>query len=371
MDRRTLTREGLLVLAATALLIGLTLLDGGPPWPAWPFLTGLSLAAALVLTLRTRFPLAGALLAVAVVPLGLQVPGWPGRLVTMAMFGAAAFHLPRRLGLVAGLSVAWTVGYALLLPAGLSGVSIVTDLVVMGAAPVAVGHALRLRGERARQAALLDRAEAGRAMAEERAGLARDVHDSVGHHLTAIRLQATATRRALRGAEPAADRALGTIADLSSSALAEVRALLDTLRDEPAAPGRRPAAIEDLAAIEGLARRLSAPGLNISVHRAGSSAPLPPGVGGTVYRVVQEALTNAVRHSGATDVQVRIRRGRVRVAVTIADNGPPGFAAGAEGRGLRGMRERVLQHGGTLQAGPGRTRGWLVEATVPAEESTG
>ncbi|SEH02972.1 Signal transduction histidine kinase [Nonomuraea solani] len=343
------------MLAAATVLTGFAMLDGEPPRPELPFLASVSLVAALPLTLAGRFPLTGALLSAAIALLGLLVPGWPGRLVTMVMFGAAAFHLPRRPWLVMSLSIAWTTGYGLLIPQANKGLSVVTDLVIMGVAPVAVGHILRLNGERAAQAAELDHAEARRAMAEERAGLARDVHDSVGHHLTAIRMQATATRRALRGQTPAADHTLATIAELSSAALKEVRALLDTLREAPVGP--------DLEEIEDLARRLSTPHLRISVHHAGSSAWLPPGVAHTVYRIVQEALTNAARHSGAAHVEVRVRRSRSAVTLSITDNGRA--RPGAEGRGIRGMRERVQEHGGTLTAGPGEHHGWRVEAVVP------
>ncbi|MEV4473222.1 sensor histidine kinase [Nonomuraea salmonea] len=349
-------REGLFVLAATAALTAFAILDGEPPpWPELPLLAGASLVAALPLTLRDRLPLTGALLSAAIALLGLAIPGWQGRLVTMVMFGAAAFRLPRRAWLVMSLSIVWTTGYGLLIPQAQAGLSVVTDLVIMGVAPVAVGLALQLYGERAAQAARLDHAEARRAMAEEGAALARDVHDSVGHHLTAIRMQATATRRALRGQAQTADKALDTIAELSATALNEVRALLDSLREAPTGP--------DLDEIESLAERLSTPRLPISVHRAGAGITLPPAVGHTVYRVVQEALTNAVRHSGAGHVDVHVVCGPAAVTVSVTDDGHG--RAGAEGRGIRGMRERVHQHGGTFVAGPGQDHGWQVEAVVP------
>ncbi|MEV4163189.1 sensor histidine kinase [Nonomuraea dietziae] len=354
-------REGLLVFAATATLTVFAMLDGEPPQPGLPLLAGAGLAAALPLTLRARFPLPGALLSAAIALLGLVIPGWQGRLVTMVMFGAAAFRLPRRPWLVMSMSIAWTSGYGLLMPQTHKGLSVVTDLVIMGVAPVAIGHALRLHGERAAQAARLHHAEARRAMAEERAALAREVHDSVGHHLTAIRMQATATRRALRGQSQTTDKALGTIAELSATALHEVRVLLDSLREAPTGP--------DLEEIENLAKRLSTPQLPISVHRAGPGTPLPPAVGHTVYRLVQEALTNAARHSEASHVEVRVLCDRAAVTVSITDNGRA--RAGAEGRGIRGMRERVDQHGGTLIAGPGEDHGWRVEAVVPIGQGPG
>jgi signal transduction histidine kinase len=376
-------RQGLLVLATTATLTTLALLDGRAPQPGLPLLACAGLAAALPLTLRNRFPLPGALLSAAIALLGLVIPGWQGRLVTMVMFGAAAYRLPRRPWLVMSLSIAWTIGYGLLVPQAFRGLSVVTDLVIMGVAPVAVGNALRLHGERAAQAARLDHAEAGRAMAEDRAALARDVHDSVGHHLTAIRMQATATRRALHnraqatnrgqaghaeagdqadgGQVDAADRALSIIAELSATALREVRALLDSLREPPAGPA--------LEGIEELARRLSTPHLPISVHRAGPAIPLPPTVALTIYRVAQEALTNAARHSGASHVKVHLLRDRAAVTIAVTDDGHG--RAGADGRGIRGMRERVHQHGGTLTAGPRQDRGWRVEAVLPIRQVGG
>ncbi|MBB5625746.1 sensor histidine kinase [Sphaerisporangium krabiense] len=376
------------MLTATAALTAFAMLDGEPPLPGLPLLVGADLAAALPVTLRARLPLTGALLSAAISLAGLVIPGWQGRLVTMVMFGAAAFRLPRRTWVVMGLSIAWTTGYGLLLPQAHGGLSVVTDLVIMGVAPVAVGQALRLHGERSAQAARLDHAEAGRAMAEERAALARDVHDSVGHHLTAIHMQATSTRRALRtrtqttdqaphgqehatdqashgqaratgptlrGQSQAAERALGVIAELSSTALKEVRGMLDALREAPVGL--------DLDEIESLARRLSTPQLRISVHRATPCPPLPSDVRHTVFRVVQEALTNAARHSDAGHVEVRVRCDHTAVTLSITDDGHP--RAGAEGRGIRGMRERVHQHGGTLTAGPKEGHGWRVEAIVP------
>nr|SBO96818.1 Two-component system sensor kinase [Nonomuraea gerenzanensis] len=357
------------MLVAAAALTAFTVFDGEPPWSALPLVAGAGLAAALPLTLRARLPLTGALLSAAIALFGLMIPGWQGRLVTMVMFGVAAFRLPRRAWLVMGLSIGWTTGYGLLIPQGQAGLSVVTDLVIMGVAPVAVGLALRLHGERAAQEARLDHAEASRAMAEagramaeanramaeERAALARDVHDSVGHHLTAIRMQATATRRALRGQAQTADRALGTIAELSATALTEVRTLLDALRETPTGP--------DLEDLESLAERISTPRLPISLHRAGSGVTPPPAVGHTVYRVVQEALTNAARHSGASHVDVHLLCDPAAVTVTITDDGHG--RTGAEGRGIRGMRERVDRHGGTFTAGPQQHHGWRVEAVVP------
>src|SRR4051812_45021332 len=159
----------------------------------------------------------------------------------------------------------------------------VSDLVLMGVAPLVLAYGIRLQRERAR-----------RQLAEERAQLAREVHDSVGHHLTAITMQAAAARRV----PEAAERALGTIAELSSSALVEVRDFVRELRTD----------------IDELAVRLSGPDCRITTH--GTSTDMPPTVAHTAYRIVQEALTNAIRHGEATTVDVRLRRARGRVYVT-------------------------------------------------------
>jgi signal transduction histidine kinase len=304
------------------------------------------------------------------------LPSWPGMLVTMGAFCAAVYHRERGPGLVLAVCGCWVLVSAVIAGSPVQ-VFTVTDLVVMGVAPVATGYALRLHRERAGQALRVQRAEADRVLAEERAQLARDVHDSVGHHLTAIRMQATAVRRVLGGTPAVADRALGTIAELSSSALEEVRGLLGALRDVPVGGG-----LEGVEGLEGLGRlveRLSGVDRRIVVKGV-EGVSVPVGVGRTAYRVVQEALTNVVRHSGAGEVEVEVRLRGGWLVVTVVDDGEadrPWF----EGQGIRGMRERVRLVGGTLVVGPGvggsgvggsgvggsGVGGWRVRAELPVE----
>lgn len=349
-------REVLLVVGVTAVLVVLALWEGkGLPPQGLGVLAGSSLCVTLPLALRRVLPLTSAVLSAVVGLGGLGfLPSWPGMLVTMGAFCAAVYHRERGPGLVLAACGCWVLVSAVIAGSPVR-VFTVTDLVVMGVAPVATGYALRLHRERADQTLRVQRAEADRVLAEERARLARDVHDSVGHHLTAIRMQATAARRVLGGTQAVADRALGTIADLSSSALDEVRGLLSTLRDVPADGG--------LAELERLAERLSGVDRRITVE--GVSVPVPVEVGRTAYRVVREALTNAVRHSGAGRVEVEVRLRRGWLVVTVADDGGadrPWF----EGQGIRGMRERVRLAGGTLAVGPG-AGGWRVRAELPVE----
>ncbi|MBB5956844.1 signal transduction histidine kinase [Saccharothrix tamanrassetensis] len=297
----------------------------------------LSAAVCLPLLFVRRVPLTAALVTgvVAMVGTGIDV-GWPGRLVAVAGFCLAAFHRHTLWPVLVATPV-WTFVFATL-AGSQSGVLPVTDLVIMGMAPVAVGYGLRLQRERSAQSARI-------AMAEDRARLARDVHDSVGHHLTAIKLQATAARRVPAGA----DRALTTITDISATALTEVRGLVGELRAQ-----------EDISA---LAERLSGPGRRITTR--GSVLGLPPTVAHTAYRIVQEALTNAVRHSAATEIEVRLERERRQLAVLVSDNGSGAAAAAAtDGNGLRGIRERVARLGGFVHIGPSES-GWRVEARLP------
>ncbi|WP_141978883.1 sensor histidine kinase [Saccharothrix saharensis] len=355
-------REVLLVVGVTAALVLLARWEGrgGPP-QGLGLLVGSSLCVTLPLLLRHVLPLTSAVLS-AVVGLGGIgfLPAWPGMLVTMGAFCAAVYHRERGPGLVLAVCGCWVLVSAVIAGSPVQ-VFTVTDLVVMGVAPVATGYALRLHRERAEQALRVQRAEADRASAEERARLARDVHDSVGHHLTAIRMQATAVRRVLGGESSIADRALGTIADLSSSALDEVRGLLSTLRDVPAGAG--------LAELDRLVGRLSGPDRRIAVTWSGQAErAVPADVDQAAYRVVQEALTNVVRHSGAGEVDVRLHRDRDRLVVTVVDDGPvvgSRESEGLEGQGIRGMRERVRQLGGTLTAGPREPGGWRVRAELP------
>jgi signal transduction histidine kinase len=403
-------REGLLVVGVTALLVVLTIWEGQhSPRQELPLLIGSSLCVSLPLLLRRVLPLTAAVLSAVVGLGGLGfLPAWPGMLVTMGTFCAAVYHRERGQGLVLTVSGCWVLGSAVIAGSPVQ-VFTITDLVVMGIAPVATGYALRLHRDRAEQTLRVQRAEADRVLAEERAQLARNVHDSVGHHLTAIRMQATAARRVLVDAPPIADRTLGTIAELSLSALSEVRELLTTLREVPSGVG--------LVGLEHLAERLSDVDRRITVRRSGLSTPLPPAIDHTAYRVVQEALTNAARHSAATEVDVRLHRDRDRLVVTVTDNGhgpgpgpgpghqdppkalwSPGMNGNAdcvagkmkaqrsgprraqalaaphplaaphlEGQGIRGMRERVRLVGGTLSIGPDESRGWRVHAELPAD----
>jgi signal transduction histidine kinase len=196
----------------------------------------------------------------------------------------------------------------------------------------------------------------------QRHDLARDLHDTIGHHMSGIVIQAQAGR-AVAGADP--DRAvavLGTIEEAATKALAEMRTIVGVLRvgsepDLAPQPG--------LPEIERLARSTDTPA--IEVHVSGLPDELPAAVSGALYRIAQEALTNARRHArNVTRVSIEVVGDARRVRLTVRDDGAPVEAnPSPSGFGLIGMRERVSLLGGTLLAGPGPDRGWVVEVTLP------
>jgi signal transduction histidine kinase len=193
----------------------------------------------------------------------------------------------------------------------------------------------------------------------EREQLARELHDTVAHHVSAIAIRAQAGR-ALAATQPtAAVDALEVIEESASRALTELRAIVGTLRDgdeAELAPQRGVADVARLAA--------TADGLPVDVQLTGDLEGLQPMVGAAVYRIAQESITNALRHARhATRIDVRVTGERDQIRLTVSDDGDPSAAA-SPGYGLAGMTERAALLGGTLEAGPAE-RGWLVIATLP------
>jgi len=201
----------------------------------------------------------------------------------------------------------------------------------------------------------------------QRHELARDLHDTIGHHMSGIVIQAQAGR-AVASAHP--DRALavlGTIEEAATRALAEMRTIVGVLR-VGAEPDLAPQ--PGLSDIERLARTTDTPA--IEAHLSGLLDDLSGAVSVALYRIAQEALTNARRHArNVTRVHIEVVGDVDRVRLTVRDNGTRLAAAPASsGFGLIGMRERASLLGGTLLAGPGADRGWVVEATLPTRANT-
>jgi signal transduction histidine kinase len=245
-----------------------------------------------------------------------------------------------------------------------------TNLALFGGA-LALGRGAQVRLDNtvllAERAALAERAreeETARAVSEERLRIARELHDVVGHTMGVIALQAGVGAHVIDTDRDEAKAALLSIAQTSRGALSEIRQILGALRSEAEVQSLRPA--RGLAALDDLAGELAAAGLPVRVHVSGDPAALPPGVDLTAYRLVQESLTNVLRHAGpaTADVRVEVQPGAVELEVVDDGHGVP--AAGpTRGQGLIGMRERVAVWSGTLEAGPRPEGGFRVAARLP------
>lgn len=227
------------------------------------------------------------------------------------------------------------------------------------AASWAAGRAVRERRAQAQRAA---EELAARVAAEERLRVARDVHDIVSHTLSMIGVKAGVARH-VAGARPQeAQEALEVIERASREALAEMRVVLGAVRSgEGSAPPPGSARLEELV------RRAGDAGIRVDLDAEGAEG-LPEAVGASLYRIVGEAVTNAVRHSGADRCTVRVRTegDSVRFSVTDAGGGEPaGRTAAAPGHGIIGMRERAKAHGGVLEAGPLPDGGFEVRGSLP------
>lgn len=226
--------------------------------------------------------------------------------------------------------------------------------------PFSVGFALRLR----RETAVRARAEAIRQSVDaERLRVAQEVHDIVGHGLAAIKMQADVALHVLARKPDQAEVALEAISRTSSQALDELRATLAMVRRTEAE--RSP--VPSLARLDELRRRMAEAGVYVRLENSGGPpAPLPVAVDLTGYRIIQESLTNVLRHSGTGQATVGVRYDADSVLITVS-NAVTGYAPGEGGFGIPGMRERVLALGGEFAAGPSPTHdGFEVRARLPA-----
>jgi signal transduction histidine kinase len=206
-------------------------------------------------------------------------------------------------------------------------------------------------------------AEGERRLGDERLRIAREVHDVVAHSMVAINVQAGVAAHLLDRDTEQAREALLESKRTSGDALADLRATLGVLRDrDQAAPVGPAAGLDDLDAV---ADQLRATGVEVTVD-VDAVGMVPTPVHSAGYRIVQEGLTNVLRHADAQAVSVVVRADEDMLTIVVADDGPgrTGATEGA-GAGVRGMRERAKALGGTLSAGPGENGGWRVQATLP------
>jgi signal transduction histidine kinase len=206
--------------------------------------------------------------------------------------------------------------------------------------------------------------QAEQAAAAERARIARELHDIIAHHLSVVVLHAAGARAAGR-ADPAT---LEEIEHSGRQALTETRRLFGVLRDPDEQTGRAPQpGISELPALVG---SLCATGLEVSLSLDGDYTELPPALNVSAYRIVQEALTNVLKHAGPARAEVTVGRAGSAVTIEVTDDGPgnPTAVAPGGGQGLAGMRERVAMFGGDLRAGPRPGGGFTVCARLPIRE---
>jgi signal transduction histidine kinase len=359
--------------AIAVALTALTQVEIGASRPA----AHVALLLTLSLALRRRAPLAVALLAAAAAAaqgLAANPPSVFGEYVaiTLAVYTVAANAVLWQ-AVVGGLAIVAGI-FLHDVPSreyGSAG-GIASDLMT----PIVfwvVGRAVRLTLARARTA----RSEAEHAAArsdelareavrDERRHLARELHDIVTHSLGVVVLQAQGARRVLDEREPTVTAALETIEHSGRSALEEMRRLLGLLREDGERSGLSPQ--PRLAQADELARRMTDAGLSVRLRVEGTATALEAGLELSAYRVLQEALTNALKHArgGGAEVTIRYRPFRLELEVinegAVAQNGK---GIGGAGRGLLGMRERVGLYGGTLEHGPQPGGGFRVHAVFP------
>jgi len=384
---RPMLADSTLAAAAVLLEIALTLLLPAELRPDRLLpAVGYSLAGAAPLVLRRVAPTlaaAGALATLAAPLIAHRVPLTQSITFIALTYSAAAAGPLRR---AAAVAVAlWVpvaaVNVLLPTPSGalpLAPVYVVLNNVLIALASFFVGRTVHARRasteavhERTRIAEDNQRSLTEQAVADERRRIARELHDVVAHHVSVMGVLATGTRRILRRDPDAADEALGTIEETSRTTLREMRRLLNVLRTDTE-PSAELVPQPGLAGITALVEQVREAGLPVNLHVQGTPVELDPGVALTVYRIVQEALTNALKHAGAATAVVRLTFGSGGLTVEVVDTGRgPRPGAVPIGHGLVGMRERVALYGGSLHTGPRPGGGFRVRATMPMEQLSG
>jgi signal transduction histidine kinase len=342
-----------------------------------PLAFALAALCVLPLVLRRRYP-AGVLVAVSAATVVYQAVAFPSGMVLsgmlVALYTAGTMLDRRRLARVAiPCAVAVVVT---MLPAWESAMfwaDLVRGAAVLAVA-AAIGDATRNRrayvAEVERRAAEAERTaeeQAIRRVDEERLRIARELHDVTAHSLSIVAVQSGVALHVLDTDAEAARTALTAIRETSRDSLQELRGMLGVLRGSGEATAGAPLApTPGLARLEDLVRPLRDAGLTVEVAALAGGEPLPAIVDASAYRIVQEALTNVLRHAGSASVRIELERGEDSLRLEVADDGSGSqVRAEAEGHGIAGMRERTLALGGTFVAGPRPGGGWRVVAVLP------
>lgn len=212
----------------------------------------------------------------------------------------------------------------------------------------------------------LEREEKTRtAVAEERSRISRELHDVIAHSVSVMVVQAQAAQRLLEGEQREARQALSSIETTGRQALTEMRRMLGILRRTDAELALTPQ--PSLKYLEALIEKVRDSGLPVELNVEGEARPLPPGVDLSAYRIVQEALTNSLKHAGPSHAKVRVNYGEDELELEISDDGAGNGKGEGSGQGLIGMRERVTLYGGVFESGKRDGGGYLVRARLPLD----
>jgi signal transduction histidine kinase len=371
--------DGLIVVLALAGASEIATSEGDQGAPTLPLAVGVAaqLAMTLVLLLRRRFPFAAP---ASMLIFGAAISLVDGRFLPYTFAGfltalTACFLLgmleDRRQALI-GLSVAFAALAIIIVkdpaPVGVDAVIIPIVFLMVWLFGFGLSRKLEEAREAEERAARVERRraeEARNAVAEERARIARELHDVVGHSVSVMTVQASGVRRLLRPDQEREREALLIVEQAGREALAEMRRLVGVLRRPEEAPALAPQ--PSLQYLDQLVENAREAGLPVDVRIEGEASELPAGVDLTAYRLVQEGLTNAMKHANATRAEVIVRYGPDGVELIVSDDGRGSSDGKAEsgGHGLVGMRERVAVYGGELEAGPSPSGGFTLHAHLP------
>lgn len=284
-----------------------------------------------------------------------------GRLAAAIVVGLLLVIASTYFRILDGEAIAYLLGYELI------------PTVTLMAAAIALGDSTRsrraLRAEQEQTARLIAQEHASLAeqrVQAERMRMARDLHDMIGHSISVISLHAGVAREAIGRNEEEARQALSHIRAASSEAMRELRATVKALRHPASGHGDR--AVASLANLSGLVDSATASGLTVDIQIEGDVSGLPARVDTAAHRIVQESLTNVIRHAGASRVTLAIAVDAQELRLQLTDNGATPLASVTPGDGIAGMRERARLLGGALSVQPRPSGGLEVTATLPLED---
>lgn len=285
----------------------------------------------------------------------------------LAVYTVAALRPPRvSLPCAALMGAVWI--YAGVVSEGAAMASVVGQAIGFPLVIWRFGHVARRSAELARQLKREQDERARREVAVERGRIARELHDVVAHHMSVISVQAGLAKFVFTSDPATAHAALSTISGTSGEALEELRRMLRVLRAREEDDGAPDAPMPGLARLGEMVERVRAGGVDVELRVEGTPRPLAPGVELCAYRVVQEALTNVLKHARGAGAAVELRYRPHHVTVSVTNDGEgviPDRVGTGSGHGLIGMRERAKLYGGTISIGPRSEGGFAVRLTLP------